>query len=170
MDNPIILVTFIMVVMTGIAIIAVIVVLKKRRAELARLEAGVGSGNIPDSEPAGFPRKGAGEHEGVAFSYHYHPGSKNSPSSYTVQVAHPSPVTFKISKESGFDRFAEKLGLNVELKTGDPVFDETFYITSTDTDYMRMVLDSSTNRRLVSEIHEIGFTSIILTRKELKAV
>jgi len=162
MDNPMIFIILMMVVSIGITA-AILVVILKRRQSAGGLFAGGG-------EEEGFPRNGSGEHDGVAYSYHYHPGSKNSPSSYTVKVAHPSTVTFKVSRESGFDRFAEKLGLNVELKTGDPEFDETFYITSSATEYMRTVLGSSATRQLIREIHDLGFTSIELNRKALKSV
>ena len=46
-----------------------------------------------------------GTHEGTEYKYEYFPGSRNAPSYFKIEVACPSSGSFKIAKETGFDRF-----------------------------------------------------------------
>ncbi|MGE5343470.1 MAG: hypothetical protein ACM3SY_18530 [Candidatus Omnitrophota bacterium] len=103
-----------------------------------------------------------GQYQGISYAYKHYPGSKNSPPSFMVVINCPSPSTgaFKVTRETGFDRFCKHLGLCVELNTNDPEFDDMFYITTNMLYFTRQYLDDAEKRRLIRNIFDKGFNEV----------
>lgn len=108
--------------------------------------------------------------EGVEYRWHYYEGSKNNPSFFKVLIDCESEGSFKIAEETGFDKFAERMGINVELKTGDIEFDENYYLTSDHVEFSRMFFDSSKRRQAIREIFGNGFNQVEFDGMEMAAV
>lgn len=68
-------------------------------------------------EKLGSP-SGSGMLNLVEYRYRYYPGSKNSPSSFRVEIDAPSDKSFKVAREGGFDRFSKRIGISTEVQTG----------------------------------------------------
>ena len=51
---------------------------------------------------------GTGTLDSVEYRYRYYPGSKNSPSSFRVEIDAPSGSSFKVTREGGFDRLSKQ--------------------------------------------------------------
>ncbi len=68
-----------------------------------------------------------GLHGGIPFTCRYFMGSRNTPPSLTIQIRIPCPARLTIRKEAWYDRFAKRIGLVAEIRTGDPSFDKTYF-------------------------------------------
>ncbi len=107
---------------------------------------------------------------GVDYAYEYFQGAKNSPPFFKVIVPCSSPGTFKIARETKFDRFFKKWGICLELNTGDIEFDDFFYITTATPGFTRQYLEKREKRRAIIDIFENKFNQIILTRDTITAI
>lgn len=112
---------------------------------------------------------GTGTIDGVQYRYHYHPGSRNSPPQFRVMIDCATYGKFKLSRETAFDRFFKRFGLSSEIQTGDPEFDQQFYITTNDTAWTRLVLNPAAKRRMALDIYNSGFNEIQTTGKKIIA-
>lgn len=101
-----------------------------------------------------------GEHDGIRYEYGCFRGTKHDPSHFKIGVACRSPGGFKITEESGFDRFFKKKGICCEIQTGDEEFDDRFYLTTETIDFTTAVFKSADKRRAVAEIFETGFNQL----------
>jgi hypothetical protein len=106
-----------------------------------------------------FP-SGTGMIDAVEYRYHYYPGSKNSPSSFRVEIDAPSDISFKVTREGGFDRLSKRLGISAEVQTGDQDFDDNFYITTDDNQFIQAFFGSSEKRQAVRDIFSAGFNRV----------
>lgn len=113
--------------------------------------------------------KGQGKLDNVEYTYIYHAGSRNSPPFFKITIPCTSLGSFKLSRESSMDRFFKRFGLNAEIQTGDPEFDDQFYITTNDTAWTRLTLHSRSKRRAALDIASEGFNEIRATGKILTA-
>jgi hypothetical protein len=113
-----------------------------------------------------------GQHAGHSFSCRYLPGSKNQPSSLRIQLNIACPAALKIRKRAWYDRFAAQCGLIAEIRTGDTVFDATYYL---DTDHMDLYAAhfAGHDKRLeVASIFSLGFPvqEIVFGKKDIRIV
>jgi hypothetical protein len=99
-------------------------------------------------------------HQGTEYSYKYSPGSKNTPPSFRISLECLSSGSFKLTRESGFDRFFKKIGISSEIKTNDIDFDERYYISANDTRFAMAFFNSANKRNAVREISNKGFNEI----------
>ncbi|MBP7231165.1 MAG: hypothetical protein KBA28_04470 [Syntrophaceae bacterium] len=111
-----------------------------------------------------------GQHASHSFSCRYIPGSKNQPSSLRIQLDIPCKAALKIRKRAWYDRFAAQFGLIAEIRTGDTVFDSTYYL---DTDHMDLYSAhfAGNDKRLeVASIFSLGFPvqEIVFGKKDIR--
>ncbi len=104
--------------------------------------------------------RGNGSYQGVDYSYIHFQGGKNAPPYFKVSVECPSTGEFKITRETGFDRFFKRLGICVELETNDREFDDAFFITTNTEGFTREYFRKSDKRRFVTEIFANGFNEV----------
>ncbi len=120
-------------------------------------------------EKLGSP-SGTGVLDSVEYRYRYYPGSKNSPSSFRVEIDAPSEKSFKVAREGGFDRLSKRLGISTEVQTGDQDFDENFYITTDDNEFIQSYFSSSAKRQAVRNIINAGFNRVEHDGKRMMAI
>lgn len=120
-------------------------------------------------EKLGSP-SGTGRVDSVEYRYRYYPGSKNSPSSFRVDIDAPSEKSFKVTREGGFDRLSKRVGISTEIQTGDQDFDENFYITTNDNEFIQFFFSASAKRQAVRNIFNAGFNRIEHDGKRMVAI
>lgn len=129
-------------------------------------------GKNRDLREQGFFEKGArgqGNFQGVDYSYVHFQGGHNAPPYFKVSVECPSTGDFKITRETGFDRFFKRLGICVELETNDREFDDAFFITTDTVGFTREYFRKSDKRRLVTEVFARGFNEVMHDGKKIVA-
>jgi hypothetical protein len=107
--------------------------------------------------------------EGTEYRYEHYPGSKNAPSFFRIFVDCPSSGEFKIVREKGFDRFGKSIGLASEIQTGDPEFDDQFYIMTDTVEFTSAYLLEGQKRQDIRNITRLGFNEILHDGKILEA-
>jgi hypothetical protein len=120
-------------------------------------------------EKLGSP-SGTGMLNSVEYRYRYYPGSKNSPSSFRVEIDAPSERSFKVTREGGFDRLSKHFGISAEAQTGDREFDENFYITTDDNEFIQTFFSPSAKRQAVRNIFNTGFNRVEHDGKRMMAI
>lgn len=110
-----------------------------------------------------------GQIEGEDYEYYHHRGSKNSPPYLEVRVKPLRSGSFKITRETGFDRLFNRLGISRKITAADPEFDNFFYITSNNADFSGLFFGDRQNRRATNEIYNLGFKELSLDKNILKA-
>jgi len=113
---------------------------------------------------------GRGELNGVEYRYKFTPGGKNTPPSFSIEVAAGSSGSFKIGRESGFDRFFKKIGLCAEIQTGDRDFDASYYISTNSVLFSRQFFSDPSKRAACRAITAAGFNEIAHDGKRFSAV
>lgn len=113
--------------------------------------------------------RGSGEADGVPFDYHTGSGGKNSPPYLLVRVPAEGLRPFRLTRETSFDRFFRRLGLNVEMRTFDAPFDERFYIHSNHTGFARALFGERDVRKAATHLHGRGFRTIACDGRFLSA-
>lgn len=111
-----------------------------------------------------------GVYGGVKYEYGYHSGSKNNPSHFSICIKSRSPGSFKVTWEKAFDIFFKKRGICCEIQTGDPLFDDHFYLDTETVDFTRAFFNSADKREVVAEIFQKGFTCLIHDGETMAAV
>lgn len=111
----------------------------------------------------------SGQVDGVTYEYYYHRGGKDSPPYLEVRVESRRRGSFKVTRETGFDRFFKRLGIAGKISTPDPQFDDFFYITADNEEFAGQFFADKRNRSAVSEIYNMGFTTIRLEKHIFKA-
>lgn len=113
--------------------------------------------------------KGEGNYENISFTYLHFRGGKNAPPYFEITIQCPSSGSFKITRESNFDRFFKRLGVCVEIETGDLEFDKMFYIDSSTVEFARQLLSDPKKRNAVRMIFDDGFNELTLSGNLLKS-
>jgi len=144
------------------AVITILLIIKRSRKKMNPRE----KNELPASLK---PGKHQAHHEGIDYTYEYHRGTQHSPSHLDIVVICQSPGSFKITKESGFDRFFKKLGICCEITTHDAAFDDKFYITTNTVNFTSLFFGKSQKRKLVNQIYDKGFKEINHDGKVMKA-
>lgn len=107
----------------------------------------------------GLGRVKSGTHEGTPYEAQYDEDSEGW-ASLTVRVRAPSAGQFALTKETAGERFSKAIGLSRELQTGDPSFDEEFYIETDAVPFASAFFRSPERRQAIRELCRLGFTSI----------
>lgn len=113
--------------------------------------------------------KNTGTYEGVEYKYHYSKGGDKSPSYFTIYIKCQSAGSFRITRENKLDRFFINLGVCKKIKTGDPEFDDKFFVSTTTEDFTRTFFGYRKNRDVVKNLYEKKFSSVLHNGKEMMA-
>ena len=109
------------------------------------------------------------EANGQKYFYKYFSGSKNNPSYFKVWIDCQSRGSFRVGKETGFDRFFKNLGIAVEIQTGDNQFDKDYYINTDTVAFTRACFSSPERRQVVNELFNLNFREIQHDGKHMEA-
>jgi hypothetical protein len=162
--NDYMFISILAVVSITITLAVVMLLVKKKKSGPAPRSAG--RIEQPSRLKAG---KWQGQHEGIGYAWEYSRGSRNSPSYVLVSVNCQSSGSFKITKESAFDRFFKKRGICCEILTHDSEFDEKFFITTNTVNFTSHFFGKAQKRKIVNEIYDKGFKEISHNGKVMMA-
>jgi hypothetical protein len=95
------------------------------------------------------------------------PGGKNSPPSLVLSQFTDLDFDLTIMKENKVTLTMEKWGLNIEMKSGDPVFDEKYLIKSRQKEQAQMFLTSAERKLIIDFFFDAGYTTMTLQLKTL---
>jgi len=95
------------------------------------------------------------------------PAVKNRPPTLILKQSTDLDFDLGVMTESMITRAAERLGLSIEIKTGDPVFDEKYLVSSRAKDRAQIFLSSSERRQIIDNFFNAGFTMMNLKMKML---
>lgn len=141
-------------VLTGVLVVYNRKQAKARRSfdELARKYQGAVS---TKSLMAGYVFEG--QQDGMMFSCRFSAGSKNSPPSLTVTVRAPFPARLSLRRKAWYDRFALRIGLTAEIPSGDPAFDQAYYLDTDRGDLLQSYFSQDDKRRAVDALMNLGY-------------
>jgi len=88
------------------------------------------------------------------------PGGKDRPSYLSLEQLFELDFDLGITKQNVIGKGLEKLGIHLDVKTGDPEFDKTYSVTSRSKEKAQMFLSSSDRRMIVDSIFKDGFNSV----------
>lgn len=97
-----------------------------------------------------------GLHVGIPFTCRYFMGSKNTPPSLTIQIRIPCPARLTIRKEAWYDRFAKRIGLVAEIRTGDPSFDEAYFFDTDRGDLFLPYLSDPSRQQKINHLFALS--------------
>ena len=95
------------------------------------------------------------------------PGGKNTPPSLVLQQFTDLDFDLTIMKENKVTLTMEKWGLNIEMKSGDPIFDEKYLIKSRRKEQAQVFLSSAERKLIIDFFFGAGFTTMTLQLKTL---
>lgn len=90
--------------------------------------------------------------DGRDVAFHYTPRSKNSPSVLRLTLTGNFFAHAVFHTESSTDRFAKRIGLNREIQTNDPMFDNLVYIECEDKSFIDWFLKEADTRALLLDL------------------
>jgi hypothetical protein len=162
-SQPLLIGAVALAMLLGAGVIAAVVLRRTRRA-LRGFSAAQG---LEALEPG---KTYTGELGGQPYECVYHAGSRNRPASFRVRIACPSPGDFTVGPESSFDRLFKKLGIAVEVQTGDPDFDRRFYINTNTVGFCRTYFAKGDVREAMRRIADLSYATVSLDGSTLEAV
>jgi len=95
------------------------------------------------------------------------PGGKNTPPSLELRQFTDLDFDLTIMKENKVTLTMEKWGLNIETKSGDPVFDQKYLIKSRPKEQAQVFLSSPERKLIIDFFFDAGFTMMTLRQKTL---
>jgi len=95
------------------------------------------------------------------------PALKNRPPTLILKQSTDLDFDLGVMTENIVSKAAEKLGLPIEIKTGDPVFDDKYLLSSSAKDRAQIFLSSSERRMIIDNFFNAGFTMMNLKMKML---
>ncbi len=121
-----------------------------------------------DAEPEANGMHGA--ISGKTFHCRYESGTRKNAVSFALRLDHPFPEVVKLAKEGAFHRLCKRIGLEVEVETGDAAFDDRFYVNADNPEYARALLSDVEDRARLIALDEAcqghsESVSIVLDRK-----
>ena len=99
----------------------------------------------------------AGEYNGIAVKMRYWPGSKYRSSYFKIELDSAASFEIKISKENFMHRLGKTTGLAKEIETGDPQFDEKYFLRASDDYNAELFMHKTQVRQAVTYILDTGF-------------
>lgn len=113
-----------------------------------------------------------GQHKGIPFTCRYFMGSRNNPPFLTIQVGIPCPAKLTIRRKAWYDRFARQIGLITEIQTGDPVFDQTYFLDTDRMNIYQSFFSGAEKRHAVETLYGSGFSvrEIVFGKKDIRIV
>jgi len=146
------------------AIVIAIVRSRAKRRALARFAETLNSGELKPG------RIYEGVHEGTPYEYVFRSATRNSPSSFTIRLPCASRGEFKVTRESRLDALFKRLGVSVELQTGDSAFDRALYIQTDSVEFARAYFADYDKREALQKIIQSGSRSVTHDGKMIETV
>jgi hypothetical protein len=112
------------------------------------------------------------ELDGVPYTVLYTPpvkGKHARPSVLRISTRIDVDGEFEIVPESNFDRFAKRWGLAREIQTFDESFDHHCFVRSDTVEFTEAYLGNPDNRGIIANLHEMGFKSVAMQNREIRA-
>lgn len=164
MDTFSLLITFgvfgIFIVVIAVMIIQGRAFEKKEKETLAQI--------LSDPSLQWDPKKRTFQWQGRNYRYEKHPGSKNSPPSFSVVVeCAGTGGEFEVAREGASERFFKNIGLTHEVQTGEEAFDRQFYIASNAPQFTREYFASSEKREAARRFFDMAAEKILHQGKTL---
>jgi len=153
-----------------VPIIAVFLALKaKQRKKVSEMATKASATEVKNSFGG---RTFDGRFQDLEYNCRYFGGSKNSPPSFTITIKHPVPTPLTITRESGLDRLGKKIGLADELQTGDPAFDQAYYLNTEGKPLYRDFFSNRARREAVQGLFTAGYKvrHLAFVKDEVKVV
>lgn len=149
---------------TTLAAIAIAYVFKKNsesRADISNLSELLGGTVTYESATT--------ELEGVELTYGlFSQGSGNNKTTYfMLKTPMEDGFDFEIALEGGFDNFAKKFGFATEVQTGDKIFDDRFYLSSSSKESLQLLVQKTERRQLISKFFDAGFLMLSCSGSKL---
>jgi hypothetical protein len=132
---------------------------KRRIQQLASMLGAVSSGT-----------GGEGVSDGIAYRFAYSSGSNRNPSALKVTIDSPTGQPFRVVREGRAERLSKRIGLSNEIQTGDPAFDDEFYIETEAVELTKTLLMHEEARDAVRAVFRLGFTAVRQHGQQLQAV
>ena len=110
---------------------------------------------------------------GVEYRTLYTPpvqGKNSRPSSLRISVPVDTAGEFHMAPETWFDRFCKRIGLAVEIQTGDATFDAECYVRSDAVAFTEEYLTDPVKRIAILDVRRLGFPEVILKDRTVTAV
>jgi hypothetical protein len=158
-EQIIIIIIIIIALLGGVLIAATLFAVSWVRKQAAKQKNALErlAGPLADLAPG---KKLSAAHDGVEFEADYYAGSRNAPPRLTVSVSCNSNGAFKITRESGFDRFFKRHGITREAQTLEQKFDDDYFIHSENMDFVARFFQTSDKRDAIDEIFALGYNSV----------
>lgn len=122
--------------------------------------------DYPDNIPVAY------ELDNTPYTVHYTPpvqGKNARPSVLTISTPMDGPYEFHMVVETWFDKLCKRLGIAVEVETGDAEFDEQCFIRSDTPAFVEAYLKDSLKRIAILDLRRLGFHELILEKGQLTA-
>ncbi|MCP5053550.1 MAG: hypothetical protein GY940_40665, partial [bacterium] len=142
-----------------VIVMSIVYKLKRKRERLANDQGETGKVARGSS--------GEGTYQGLDYTYKHFRGSDKAPPYFRITIPCSVSGSFKVKKESKFDRFFKKLGVTIELQTHDPEFDDKFYITTNEILFTRNALERRENRQSIKDMFKLGFNVLTFKGRSL---
>ncbi len=97
------------------------------------------------------------QREGVETRVGIRSGGQNRPPSLYIRQMSPLGFDLTVSKENIVTRKLGDMGVLKDLKTGDPLFDDNYYIRSSDAMRAQTYLQDTGRRELIKGFFDAGF-------------
>lgn len=152
----------------GIAMIALAVVV------LNRTKPAPGSSGAGDDPTGHYPANAFANHEldGTPYTTHYVPpvkGKNAKPSVLTISTPIDSRCEFEMVVEKWYDKFCKRIGVAVEVQTGDEKFDDECYVRSDFPDFTAAYLNDPVKRIAILDLRNFGFLTVAMRDGKLTA-
>jgi len=98
------------------------------------------------------------------------PGKHPRPS--VLRISTPAPEAkgeFHMAPQTWFDRVCKRMGLAVEVETGDEVFDRECYVKSDTPEFAAAYLADAVKRVAILDLRRMGFPEVLLSNGVLTA-
>ncbi len=158
---------FLIVAIAAVAVIGPVAhVVRTRRRERDRL-----AGTLADLDTL-QPTSGHTyqcELDGRHYWFQHTAKRKNRTSRLRVWLECPSRGSFTLRPENLFDRVAKRLGIAVELQTGDAGFDAATYVATDEVTFTRRFLAAPEKRETARDLIHDGFDEISHDGKTMEA-
>jgi hypothetical protein len=109
------------------------------------------------------------EVDGAAYRCVRTHGDSRRPGSLFLSMPCPVVGQWSLRQENPLDGLAKRIGLAVELQTGDPEFDNAVYVSTDDPDYARRFFEDAGRRAAITRLMADGYPTLELTNGTLTA-
>lgn len=95
------------------------------------------------------------------------PGSQYTPKSLRIMIMEPMDFSLMVYKENAVTKKLGKWGLLKDVKTGDPLFDDSFVVKAKDELRTAAYINEADRKHTITNIFEKGFTYLKFDSKSI---